>query len=158
VLFVENSLTFVNEMPDLLTHVVDSDRANRPIFAVRFAPGGYTLAQDVDNHDLSALLDEARWDFVVLQENSNYSQLEGSYRDTYTGGPARVLPARIRSISAQPLLFMTWGYRNGYPAIPGDSYQSMHRDPTSSYTAGLTPSDAAFLQRIARSVTSPSPS
>src|SRR6185437_5431496 len=33
-----------------------------------------------------------------------------------------------------------------------------HRDPSSSYTAGLSRSDAQFLQQVARSVTSPSPS
>jgi hypothetical protein len=166
---VGNSLTFVNELPDLLTQLVASDPANRPLFAVRFVPGGYPLAQDVDDHQLSGLIHEASWDFVVLQENSNYSLLEGSYRDAYTVAPARALATTIRSISAEPLLFVTWGYRSGYPSIPGDTYQSMqdrvdatyrdvagellyHRDPSSTYKAGLGRADAVFLQHVALSV------
>jgi hypothetical protein len=185
------------------------------IFAVRYTPGGYTLAQDVDNHEVSGLLGEARWDFVVLQENSNYSQLDDPYRESYTLAPARLLAGKIRASGARPLVFMTWGYRGGYPDMPGDTYESMqdrvdgmyrelageiaaplapvglawstavredpsidlwladgvhpsvrdsylaacvfyallyHRDPSSSYTAGLGRADAVFLQGVARSV------
>lgn len=219
VLFVGNSLTFVNEMPELLTHLVESDPANRPIFAVRFSPGGYTLAQAADNHQLGGLLDDARWDYVVLQEQSGRVELEGPDRDMYMLPPARALAGRIRSLGGRPILFATWGDRNG-GAAPGDSYAAMqdridetyrevageiaapiapvgmawaealrqrptidlwqadghhpsllgsylaacvfyallyHRDPKSSYTAGLSRSDAVFLQRVARSVIFPSP-
>lgn len=220
VLFVGNSLTFFNEMPALLTHLVESDPANRPIFAVRFSPGGYTLAEAADNHRLSGLLDAAKWDYVVLQEQSGRVEFEGPDRDVYMLPPARVLAGRIRSLGGRPILFETWGDRNG-GGFPGDSYAAMqdridetyrevageiaaplapvgmawaealrrrptidlwladdhhpsllgsylaacvfyallyHRDPSSSYTAGLSPSDAVFLQQVARSVTSPSPS
>ncbi len=219
-LFVGNSLTFVNEMPELLTHLVESDPENRPIFAVRFSPGGYTLAQAADNHQLSGLLAEARWDYVVLQEQSGRVELAGPDRDMYMLPPARVLAGRIRALGARPILFATWGDRNG-GAFPGESYAAMqdridetyrevageiaspiapvgmawaealrrrptidlwqaddhhpsllgsylaacvfyallyHRDPSSSYTAGLSRSDAVFLQHVARSVIFPSPS
>jgi hypothetical protein len=71
VLFIGNSLTFENDMPGLLRKLVASDPSNRPLFAVRYSPGGYTLGKHSKNDTVRGLLDTVRWDDVVLQENSN---------------------------------------------------------------------------------------
>jgi hypothetical protein len=218
VLFVGNSLTFVNDMPKLLMRLVASDPANRPLFAARYAPGGSRLELDVGKQALDDLLEQVRWDDVVLQENSSIPSYDLATRERYMYPAARTLVAQIRARAMQPLFFLTWGYRDGntaggYPdsyramqdrlttgyddiagqlAVPiapvgtawaaalaerpsldlwqpdglhpslGGSYLTAcvfyallyHRDPASSYTAGLPRSEAAFLQRIARTIVS----
>ena len=68
VLFLGNSYTYYNDLPQLLTdlaadmgHVVET-AAN--------TPGGYTLQGHASNDTSLDLIAEGGWDFVVLQEQS----------------------------------------------------------------------------------------
>ena len=213
VLFVGNSITYVHDTPALLTHLVASDPANRPIFAVRFAPGGQWLAQDVDDPQLDGLLTRVHWNEVVLQEQSELPGFSLAQRELQMYPAARTLAARIAENGAQLLFFATGAWRDGdIHNFPGDSFGAMearieggysliagdlkaptapvgaayalalqehpgtplwepdgdhpslegaylaacvfydvlyHRAPTSSFTAGLDPDEAAFLQRTA---------
>jgi hypothetical protein len=74
---------------------------------------------------VSGLLDTVRWDDVVLQENSNIASLDPAWRPAYMGAPARDLVERIRGIGAQPILFLTPGYRTGSAFSTFDSYGAM---------------------------------
>jgi hypothetical protein len=210
VLFVGNSITYVNDMPHLLTRLVESDPANRPIFAVRFTPPGVSFSDDVADPRLATLLPSVRWNQVVLQEQSDMQALPTAERAQLSDAPAGTLAVRILEDGAQPLLFETGGFpqgdaggdsfvamearlEQGYGSLgfqlhapvapvgrayavaltahpgtplwgPDDYHPSLegaylaacvfydvlyHRTPTSSYTAGLDPAEAAFLQRSA---------
>lgn len=155
VLFIGNSLTFENDTPGLLEKLVASDPKNRPLFAVRYAPGGYTLAQDARNDTVSNLLERIRWDDVVLQENSNISSLDPSVRPTWMDGPAHLLVDRIRVAGARPLFFLTSGYESGNPAIGLDSYGAMqdridqnYREVAGELSASLVPAGLAWSEAV----------
>jgi lysophospholipase L1-like esterase len=131
VLFVGNSLTYENDMPGLLRKLVASDPGNEPLFAVRYTPGGYTLAQDTENDTVAGLLTTVRWNDVVLQEQSGITESGPDVRAVYMDPSARELASRIRAIGARPLLFMTWGDRTG----SNGTYGEMQDRVTANYRA-----------------------
>jgi hypothetical protein len=218
VLFVGNSLTYFNDMPQLVQRLAAAAPAGGPIFTVEYARAGQTLEGHDGDGRLRALLREARWDDVVLQEQSYRGSAPAEARMRDTDPYAASLGRAIRRAGARPLLFATWGFQEGDPDdVPGDDYAAMqqrvlenyamlgaelrapvvpvgaaweralslrptiglwawdggHPSPRGSYlaacvfygaltgrnpersafTAGLPPSDAHFLQRVAADVT-----
>jgi hypothetical protein len=126
ILFVGNSLTSRNELPDLLSRLVAADPSGRHVFAVRFAQDGANLALNAMSRDLDRLLREVPWDVVVLQEASRIPSLPEAVRHQVMDGPAQYLAQVALGIGARPLLFATWGYRDGDPAARGtDSFAAM---------------------------------
>ena len=75
--------------------------------------GGRNLTWHWQHQDLQATIKHGRWDYVVLQEQSQTPTLVGqaSYRGfVQTLGQLCVL---IQDSGAVPVLFMTWGARRG---------------------------------------------
>jgi hypothetical protein len=157
VLFIGNSLTFENDMPGLLRRLVASDPSNRPLFAVRYSPGGYTLGKHSKNNTVRGLLDTVRWDDVVLQENSNVASLDPVWRPPYMDAPARDLVERIRGTGAQPMFFVTPGYRTGSGVGVFDTYGAMqdrldlnYRAVAGELAAPLAPVGPAWAEALGR--------
>jgi hypothetical protein len=125
VLFVGNSLTAGNSMPELVRELAAGHAGGDPIFAVQYAAGNWTLRQASRDSGLAALLREVDWDVVVLQENSRIASYPpGWSREMYPF--ARVLDREIRRAGARTVLFMTWGYKNGAPtAGHGETFDDM---------------------------------
>lgn len=112
VLFVGNSLTAGNSMPALVHELAAADDGARPIFAVQYAAGNWTLRQASKDDGLTTLLNEVQWDVVVLQENSRVAFFSPEHpEDMYPF--ARALDRKIVSAGARTVLFMTWGFRDG---------------------------------------------
>jgi hypothetical protein len=112
VLFLGNSLTFFNDMPEMFAqlassggHVVEVDMS---------AQGGLTCA-DHATHELTlSKIAQQAWDFVVVQEQSQIPAIAEERMERMY--PAiRLLNARISQNGASTILFMTWGHRNGIP-------------------------------------------
>jgi hypothetical protein len=78
VLFVGNSLTFENDLPELV-HRLGGSR--RPIFAGSFTAPGWQLEQFAGDHGLDRLLGSVAWDVVVLQEQSQIPSFPAGDRD-----------------------------------------------------------------------------
>jgi hypothetical protein len=157
VLFLGNSLTYENDMPGLLEQLVASDPSNRPLFAVRYTPGGQMLSQDTNNPTVSKLLHEAHWDYVVLQETTEITALDPGARAALMDGPARQLVTRIRALGAIPLLFATWGNSSDSPFNPLGSYSEMQERVTTNYVdvaerlnVPLVPAGQAWSAALAR--------
>ena len=68
VLFIGNSYTYVNNLPDLINQIA-IDKGNQLIYETH-TPGGATLAQHAANSNVQYLLGTTEWDHVVLQEQS----------------------------------------------------------------------------------------
>ncbi len=126
VLFVGNSFTFRNEMPELVHKLADADGGRARIFAVSYTAGGWTLRKASRDDGLTGLLRDVRWDVVVLQEQSRLPSLSAMRRREETYPYARALDAKIVRVGARTMLFMTWGYAAGDdPGVPGDSFGAM---------------------------------
>jgi hypothetical protein len=99
VLFIGNSFTFVNDGVD--QHLT---RLDRSIYTQRLAVGGYTLEDHWNSRTTIEKIHAEKWDYVVLQEQSQTPVVGQSRFIEYAGK----LSSEIKSIGAQPVLFMTW--------------------------------------------------
>jgi hypothetical protein len=125
VLFVGNSFTFRNDLPDIV-HLLGGN--NAPVFAVSYTAGGWRLQDFAHNHGLKRLLHEARWDYVVLQEQSQIPSFAASDRAREFEPFVTQLTQAIEAAGARPLLFLTWGYRTGDRRnVPHDTYGWMQQ-------------------------------
>jgi hypothetical protein len=126
VLFIGNSFTYMNDLPGVVRKLLNSDADETPAFVVEYTRPGGQLRQAARDSRLAALIGEARWNFVVLQEQSEIPSFPDEQREELMDGYARNLAGMIRADGATPVLFETWGYRNGDRRnVPTDSYDAM---------------------------------
>jgi hypothetical protein len=131
VLFVGNSLTFKNDLPELV-HRLGGERT--PIFAGSFTAPGWRLRQFAGNHHLDRLLHEIRWDVVVLQEQSQIPSFSQDERADEFTPYVKELADEIRANGAEPLLFVTWARRTGDRRnVSGDTYAAMQQRVVDGY-------------------------
>jgi hypothetical protein len=116
VLFVGNSYTVFNNLPDLVAAIAAADPDGPIIVPMLVTRGGATLRWHLENGSALKSLATGKWDFVVLQEQS---LLGGDFKDgkAVVGDPSefhastREWAARIRAVGATPILYMTWARR-----------------------------------------------
>jgi hypothetical protein len=126
VLFVGNSYTSTNSMPALVHELAAAEPGAPAIFTVQYAAPGWRLASASRDDGLAALLEDVRWNVVVLQEQSQIPAFSPSERDQEMLPFARDLVGKIRESVARPLLFMTWGYEDGdQENVPQDTFTAM---------------------------------
>ena len=134
VLFIGNSFTAENAMIMMLAGL--AGRGEKPataIYPVEYAPGGSTLAMASRDPRVIALLRSARWNDVVLQEQSQIPELP--HADGWETLPsARVLERLARRSGARTYLSETWGYQGGDTANwRNDTFGSMQRRLRAGY-------------------------
>lgn len=81
------------------------------------APGGYTLQNHCQNANTLGLIAQGGWDYVVLQEQSQYPSFPMEQVAESVFPYARKLDSLIHIASpcAHTLFYMTWGRKNGDP-------------------------------------------
>jgi hypothetical protein len=112
VLFLGNSYTYVNDLPTVFRDLARS--GGRNVETSMVANGGETLAQHAASPDSLGAIRGSRWQFVVLQEQSEIPALASAWQ-TQMFPPAEALVAAIRSAAATPILLETWAHRDGLP-------------------------------------------
>ena len=99
ILFIGNSFTYFNGGVD------QALRGLAPSVAVeRLASAGYTLADHWDGPHALKSIHAQKWDYVVMQDQSQAPVLARAAFIEYAGKFAN----EIRAAGAQPVLFMTW--------------------------------------------------
>jgi len=143
VLFLGNSYTAVNNLPVLVQSLAAS--AGYDLYVDKNTPGGYTLAFPTNGHlynqtSLDKIAAE-NWDYVILQEQSQYPVIE-YYRNNYTFPGARELDSIITQNNSctQTMFYMTWGRKyggqqciNGYCSVDFVDYAHMQDSLASAY-------------------------
>jgi hypothetical protein len=112
VLFLGNSYTYVNDLPAVFRHLARAGGQN--VETAMVANGGETLAQHAGSPDSLEAIRRSRWQFVILQEQSEIPAL-ASARQNEMDPAARSLVASIRAADATPILLETWAHRDGLP-------------------------------------------
>jgi hypothetical protein len=111
VLFIGNSYTFYNKLPELFADMVKSTGGKAPLVKSH-TPGGCTLIKHSKDPKALALIDEGNWDVVVLQGNSQEaarSETSEAIRDEFlTGGTSLAKRIRAKSPKARIILYQTW--------------------------------------------------
>src|SRR5580765_6368594 len=103
VLFIGNSLTYVNDVPAIIAATAEADGHQKFIYQTVAFPD-FSLEDHWKQGDARKKIAEGRWDFVVLQQGP--SALPGS-RASLLEYTAR-FAADIRRAGAKPALYMVW--------------------------------------------------
>ena len=130
ILFIGNSYTYVNDLPGMFTKLACS--GGYQVQTGMAAEGGWTLAQHATSDQTRATLQQQKWDYVVLQEQSEIPAIP-SERSQAMYPAVRQLVVEIRAAGAQPLLFMTWGRRDGDPQFGLPTYFDMQAQLSAGY-------------------------
>ena len=111
VLFVGNSHTFFNEMPEMVSELAAAAGVERPLHYVMEAPGGAGFVEHLDSGRVQTLLEEEQWDYVVLQDQQQRPSFtfDRERADRWFFTPARALDTMVRDTGAETILFMTQG-------------------------------------------------
>lgn len=113
VLFIGNSYTATNFLPNLVREVAQS--AGDTLISDFIAPGGFTFELHSADMSTRAKIDIGDWNYVVLQEQSQrpaFSDAEVA-ADVYPY--ARTLDSLVhdKNKCGRSVFFQTWGYKNG---------------------------------------------
>ncbi|MBF0533176.1 MAG: hypothetical protein HQL23_08825 [Candidatus Omnitrophica bacterium] len=120
VLFLGNSLTYVNDLPGMIADLAKSRHLN--IVHEMYAPGGYRLEQHAADAQALAKIKQGDWDFVVLQEQSQMPALLPAEVSTFVMPAARKLRELIRQANPRTrvLFYMTMAKKNGDPQFAAE--------------------------------------
>lgn len=137
ILFIGNSYTYYNDLPEnLFAPAAKSIGYN--INAKRITKGGWYLFNSASPDDevgalVEAELNQKKYDYVVLQEQSTCPILNP--KKFFDG--VRKLVEKIRANGATPLLYVTWGRKDGSDTLTnnGLTNESMTYKLAAAYEA-----------------------
>jgi hypothetical protein len=113
VLFLGNSYTYVNDLPKTIADMALS--TNDTLIYDSNCPGGYTLQGHATNATSLNKIKQGNWDYVVLQEQSQYPSFPINQVETDVFPYAKLLDSLIHVSNpcAETVFYMTWGRKNG---------------------------------------------
>lgn len=121
ILFVGNSYSF--RLPAVFQREVLAK--GRRVRVDQRTEGGWTLERHAASEETLRKIRAGRWDVVVIQEQSRIPSLPAGARDAMMLPGLKRLAGVVREAGAVPVLFQTWGYRDGDPGVPGDDFTAM---------------------------------
>jgi hypothetical protein len=130
VFFIGNSYTYVNNLPDVFAKL--SFSGGHHVETGIAAAGGWMLADAVLSKDTREGLASKKWDYVVLQEQSQ-TPASGESRTMFMLPAVRELTGLIYPTGAIPILFNTWGHRDGWLDNGLPDYVSMQNAINDGY-------------------------
>ncbi len=117
VLFIGNSYTSVNNLPQIF-HDVAASAGHAPSEIKAVTPGGVTLYQHLNSPGTLKLIDEGNWDIVILQAQSQEAAMSEQFENMryYFLKGAAGLYDRIKAGSprAKIILYQTWARHADY--------------------------------------------
>ncbi len=113
VLFIGNSYTYVNDLPRMIADVAAS--VGDTLRYDSNAPGGYRLLNHSTNATTLAKIAQNNWDYVVLQEQSQFPSFPDGQVETDVFPYAHFLDSLITvgNECTETVFYMTWGRKNG---------------------------------------------
>ena len=113
VLFIGNSYTYVNNLPQLIASMAESG-GDTIVFSSSL-PGGSTFNNHLNNSTTTSLIQQGGWDYVVLQGQSQEPSFPDGqfYSETYPYAQQLCEMIRQYNPEAKIVFYMTWGRKNG---------------------------------------------
>ena len=126
VLFLGNSHTYFNYMPQMLAQLVTSEDRGFKLGVDQCTGEGAGLAWHWQNKQSRGAIEEIHWDYVVLQDRSGGPLEEPESFVRHAG----LLDAAVKKQGAQTILFLTWANqsRPETQIIISNLYQNTARD------------------------------
>ena len=125
VLFIGNSLTYVNDVPGIVAAMAEAAGVTAPVCRA-VVGGGFSLEDHWNRGEALKVLKQEKWDFVVLQQGPSASPEGRALLQRY----ARRFDPLIRQAGAKPALYMVWPSAERKSDFGGvsDSYRLAARD------------------------------
>ncbi|MBT4774328.1 MAG: T9SS type A sorting domain-containing protein [Crocinitomicaceae bacterium] len=148
VLFLGNSYTYVNDLPNTLEQLANS--FGDSLIHDQNTPGGHNMQGHSINTTSLGKIAIGDWDFVAIQSQSQEPSFSPAQVATDVYPYAAIICDSIRAADqcAEPLFFMTWGRKNGdasncpfYPPIC--TYDGMQNRLRESYLEMAVDNDAS---------------
>ena len=131
VFFIGNSYSF--GVPGQFRKIAES--RGRKVRVGHSTYGGWTLAQHAAHPPTLEKLRSGKWDVVVIQEQSLVPARNERMRRKAMDPAVSFLVSKARAAGAVPLLYQTWGRRDGHPDFPGDDFIEMNSRVRKGYRA-----------------------
>ncbi|MBD5196846.1 MAG: SGNH/GDSL hydrolase family protein [Bacteroidales bacterium] len=114
VLFIGNSFTFYNKMPEMVRTIAKNQKKNLAVTSI--TKGGQRLRGHLQNKELLEILKKGGWDFVIVQEQSTDPALPTDSVKALVYPYAHTLDSLIHAGSpkAKTIFYMTWGHKYGF--------------------------------------------
>jgi len=129
VLFVGNSYTYGNKLPQVVAGLANADKKTAPMEVKMVASGGKDLVWHSRNKATLEAIAGGKWDFVILQDQS----LTPTLSPQRTRQGAAVLDAAIRKAGAKTMFFMTWQRKPTLDLLK--RFPDMHKRNSKTYIA-----------------------
>ncbi len=136
ILFVGNSYTYFNNLPQMLSGLAASAKPPQTIETEMITVGGATLKSLWAGGKPQAALASGKWNYVVLQEQSTLGPTRMVDGVVQINDPkdfqasVRTIDPEIKKAGAKPLLYMTWA-RKDTPekqSLLTDAYQNIGKE------------------------------
>jgi hypothetical protein len=154
VLFIGNSYTAVNNLPDIISQMALS--GGDVLQYSSNTPGGSTFQQHSGDATTLSLIAQGGWDYVVLQGQSQMPSFPDNQVATEVYPYAKILDSLVHQSNpcAHTVFYMTWGRENGdasnCPVFPPVcTYEGMDSLLQLRYTI-MADSNSAFLSPVGR--------
>ena len=121
VLFTGNSYSF--GVPRAFSKLAAA--RGKPVRVGHAVTSGWTLARHAASEATLRKIRTGGWDIVVLQEHSEIPAMPARKRATAMDPALRQLVRKIRGAGAIPVLYQTWGRRDGDRHVRGDDFHAM---------------------------------
>ena len=137
ILFIGNSFTYYNNMPQMFKAFADS--AHKPVYIVQQTPGGISVGDiaqgnlaHANNPVVYHLIRSTKWDVVVIQDNQGRFMRDSAQFPSVTA--SRVVEGHIQLMDsvkahescAKVVLFGGWAFKNGYPPYGNTGIELIH--------------------------------
>jgi len=136
VLFIGNSYTYFNNLPQMLAGLAASAKPPRSIETEMVTVGGATLKSLWAGGKPQEALTHGKWDYVVLQEQSTLGMGQVVNGIPQISDPknfhesARMIDAEVKKLGAKPIFYMTWARKDSPEKQPllTDAYQRIGKE------------------------------
>ncbi|HQW41766.1 MAG: hypothetical protein IPO87_13210 [Flavobacteriales bacterium] len=145
VLFIGNSYTYVNDLPNTMKQLALS--LGEDVTVASSAPGGYTLFQHATYAPTATAIGSRQWDYVVMQEQSQLGALPVDVTTTENGALQLLADIEANYECTYPVFYMTWGRQDGDPGNCASfpfmcTYDGMQQGLRTTYLYLATMNDA----------------
>ncbi|MBT8369641.1 MAG: hypothetical protein KJO34_01680 [Deltaproteobacteria bacterium] len=125
VLFIGNSHTYFNFMPQMLVLMVKAAKHGFSLEVEQCTGKGVSLEWHWNNPTTRKTIATKNWDYIVLQERSAGPLEESASFDYH----AQLLDGEIKNQGAQTILYMTWANRSRFEtqSIIAGAYEQVAR-------------------------------
>lgn len=111
VLFLGNSYTYVNNLPQIITDMAAS--TGDTLLSESNCIGGYTLNNHSSNRVSIDKIKQGNWDYVVLQEQSQLPSFPDVEEQVFPYAKFLDSLIHVYNPCAETIFYMTWGRKNG---------------------------------------------